>query len=336
METPIPINNIKAAPNGKSDFLHFLNEVQDILEKAGSSPNPALYIYEANIRTPFFMLEGLARIYNKIFTHPVFPRCKKTFKDMEDKLGAIDYYDGFYKEFSSRKKIPDQITNYLKNKKEEKIEELNEELRKNHWLGSRKNRIHKIIKKIDEVNWLPEYYDAGAIKLAYTKEIKKVLKKYKSKKPEFKDIEKDVHELRRQLRWLSIYPQALCGLMQLSEKDDVPAFLKKYLTPAIMHSPFNVMPSGTYFKHHILIHIHYFYALSWMIDTLGKLKDDGLRIVILTESINHIYKPKKNIENLVLSFLDDDQMTIHRILKQSNKITKTFFEDSILKNLINY
>ena len=99
METP------KEVPNGKSDFLKFLNQIQDILEKAGSSENPALDIYEANIRTPFFMLEGLSRLYNKIFSHSAFNWCKKTFKSMEDKLGAIDYYDGFYKEFSTRNNI---------------------------------------------------------------------------------------------------------------------------------------------------------------------------------------------------------------------------------------
>ena len=335
MKTPISVDKSKEVPKGQLDFLNFLHQIESILKKARLSENPALYIYEANIRTPIFMLEGLSRLYGKTLSHHIFSQCKKRFKDLEDKLGAIDYYDGFYKEFTSQEKIPEEIINYIKNKKEEKLEELNEALKKDHWLKKRKSRIYKIIKKIEEVNWLPDYFDAGTIKLAYSKEIKKVIKIYKSSKPKFKELEAGVHEFRRELRWLSIYPQALCGLMQLSEETDVPSFLQKYLTPEILQSPFNVMPSGSQFQHHIVLNKNYFYALSWMIDALGKLKDNGLRIIILTECIEHIYKPKKNVETLALSFCDKNQMTIAQILKQSDKITKPFFEDSILKHLVN-
>lgn len=334
MKTPISADKVIDSPNGQLDFLNFLNQIQDILKKARILENPGLYIYDANIRTHFFMLEGLSRLYKTISPNPFFSQCNREFKDLEDKLGAIDYYDGFYKEFSSNKKIPEKIINHIKHKKEEKTGELNEVLRKNNWLKKDNSHIQRIINKTESVYWLPDYYDTVAIKLAYAKEIKKILKKYKSNKYKFKNIENDVHELRRKLRWLSIYPQALCGLMQLTENNSDPGILQKYLTPDILQSHYNVMPSGNHFQHHILLSRNNFYALSWMIDALGKLKDNGLKIIILTECIEHIYKPKKNAKKLALSFCDQNQMSVAQTLKQSDKIKKTFFENSILKNLI--
>ena len=104
-------------------------------------------------------------------------------------------------------------------------------------------------------------------------EVKKVYKKYvaiithkiKNNDIHFESIELDVHEFRRELRWLSIYPQALRGLMQLKVNHQPPEILKKYLTTEIITSPYNIMPDGSNFKDHIILVAAYFYSLSWMI-----------------------------------------------------------------------
>ncbi len=321
-------------PIGLSRFLFFLEKLKTILEKAESAQSPAFVAYTEDMRTPLFMLEALTRLYKKIHPHQKFKKLNKLFKDLEDRLGAIDNYDSFAKEFAKEKRIPPAITSYLEKKTKEKTEELNDDLKKKKWIGKHKKRLSKITKQLENINWLNEKEDTLAILNVYTKNINKIIKRYKKPNLQFLDIENDLHELRRQLRWLSIYPQALRGLIQLRSNAEVPDFLNKYLTPEIVNSLFNIMPDGTGLEEHILLNDHYYYALSWMIAELGTLKDGGLKIVIIEESIANIYKTCEKTEELAYAISGDGQMKIPQILTYSEQITKTFFDENILENLI--
>lgn len=321
-------------PTGLSRFLFFLNKVKTILEKAEVAENPAMVAYAEDMRTPLFMLEALTRLYKKIHPHQKLNNLNKLFKDLEDGLGVIDYYDAFAKEFAKEKRIPEAITIYLENKTQEKTNELNDDLKKNGWIAKHKKRLIKITKDLEEINWLNEKEDSTAILNMYKKDITKLIKRYKIPNLQFSDIENDVHELRRQLRWLSIYPQALRGLIQLKPNSEVPDFLNKYHTPEIINSLYNIMPDGSALQEHILLNADYYYAISWMIAELGKLKDSGLKIIIIEESIASVYKTNENTEQLAYSICDETQMTIPQILAHSEKICNTFFDENILENLI--
>jgi hypothetical protein len=322
------------APVGKARFLFYLNKIQLILDTADSAENPAMALYQEDLRTPLFMLEGLSRLYKKIADGKKLKKLNELFKDLEDHLGAIDYYDGFHKEFLEKKTIPQEITEYIEDQRTQKADDLNDELKKKRWIGKRRNGVSKIITELDKMDWFDEKNDMLAVQKVYRKDIKKVIKKYKRKNLHFDNIEEDVHELRRELRWLSIYPQALCGLMQVKENAEPPAFLKKYLTPEIVHSLFNVMPDGGALQYHIMLNDHYFYALSWIIAELGKLKDSGLRIEILKESLSAVYRTNEDVEQLAYSISGPNQPTIPEILARSEQIATTFFEEDILKNIL--
>lgn len=321
-------------PLGKDRFMYFLNQVKGILEKADSAENPALIIYTENMRTPLFMLEALTRLYKKIHNHHKFTKLNILFKDFEDRLGLIDFYDSFHKEFINQKNIPDLITAHLKDKTDESIKELNHDLKENGWTGKHKKRISKIIKKLDEIDWLNEKEDTAGILDVYQYYIDKITEKYSIKNLEFRDIETDVHELRRELRWLSIYPQALRGLMQLKTDNEPEDFLQKYLTSEIVNSPYNIMPDGSGLKKHIMLNKNYFYALSWMIAELGKLKDSGLKIETIKESLVAANKRTTEVEQLANSINNENKMKIPEILNQSQKITTTFFAEKILEKII--
>ncbi|MEO9023333.1 MAG: hypothetical protein ABI237_18805 [Ginsengibacter sp.] len=323
-------------PPGKARFLYFLTGIQTTLQKAAFSENPSLFIYKENMRTPLFMLEALARLYKKIHNHHKLSQLDNLFKDMEDRLGAIDYYDGFHKEFVSRKRIPDMVTRYLQKRMNKKVNELNHELEDKKWLGKHQKGIDKIVKKLDDINWLEEKEDTARILSVYRDEMDTIQKKYKMSRLEFKDIEADVHELRRELRWLSIYPQALRGLMQLKVNNDPPDFLKKYLTTEIVNSSYNVMPDGSRLQNHILLNNHYFYGLSWMIAELGKLKDNGLGIEVLKESLTAVYKISEDTESLAYSISNENQLKTSEILAQSQTIARTFFDEKILEGIITH
>jgi hypothetical protein len=94
------------------------------------------------------------------------------------------------------------------------------------------------------------------------------------------------------------------------------------------------MPDGSALQYHILINKNYFYALSWMIDALGTLKDSGLTVMALEESLRSVYHINSGTEQLAYSICDDTQMKIPEILTRSQQIAKTFFDENILENLI--
>jgi hypothetical protein len=321
-------------PPGLSRFLFFLEKIKTILEKAEMAENAALAAYTNDLRTPLFMLEALSRLYKKIYPHQKLNKLNILFKDLEDRLGTIDYYDSFAKEFAKEKRIPEAITIYLEHKTQEKIQALTDDLKKNKWIGKHKNRLSKITKDLEKIDWLNEKEDAAAVLNVYKKDIDKLILKYKMPNLQFTDVENGVHELRRELRWLSIYPQALRGLMQLKANPDTPDFLNKYLTPEIVSSLYNIMPDGSNLQEHIPLNDNYYYALSWMIAELGKLKDSGLKIVIIEESIACVYKTNEKTEQLAYSICDETQMKIAQILIYSEQITSTFFNENILENLI--
>ncbi|HEY6063987.1 MAG TPA: hypothetical protein VIV35_10285, partial [Chitinophagaceae bacterium] len=151
----------------------------------------------------------------------------------------------------------------------------------------------------------------------------------------FHDVEKDVHELRRELRWLSIYPQALRGLIQMKPNADSPDYLKKYLTPEIINSPFNKMPEPGDCKDLIYVNANYFYALSWLIAELGKLKDNGLRIVILKEALQSIDKlSDEAAEKTAFALCGEGQVPTDDILKRAKEISEQFFNEKIPEQLI--
>jgi hypothetical protein len=324
----------KFIPVGKARFLHFLSKTEKILAEATASENPARLIYEQDLRTALFMLEGLSRIYKKVYPRQKIKKLNRKFKHFEDLLGQINFYDEFHEAFQENQKIPALITSYTSEKVEGKLNELNIFLIKKKWIGTKKKGLKKIYKTLDKVEWFDETGDARAVGMIYENEIRKVIKKFKSSEESFRNIEHDVHELRRELRWLSIYPQALCGLVQLTAGDDCPEYLRKYLTPEIVNSKFNVMPAGDALNHHIFLNRNYFYALSWMIDRLGKLKDSGLEQLLIKEALENVFKVSAHADELAFAFCSETQMTINEILQASKKIADDFFDEKILSNLV--
>ena len=320
---------------GQARFDLFLAQFQMLLDKAGKQKNPALWLYQNNARTPLFMLEGLAKLYAGIHNKKKFTKLKAHFKLLEDAIGQIDYYDAFAKEFAGNKKIPATVVSYLQAQAREKIQSLNEILTEKDWIGSGKSRIEKIRKKLKKADWLDEQKDVEGVRDFYFSSINGILEFSNQKNFHFENVEKDVHELRRMLRWLSIYPQALKGCIQLSQSKKSPAYLSKYLTKAITGSPYNVMPDAGDLRYFLLLDKTRFYALSWMISELGNLKDSGLRLEVIKEAL--IQSGSTNEKAALIkarSFLGNRQLTEQQVLDQAEAILKTFCKEQNLESLV--
>lgn len=320
---------------GPARFDYYLNKLQLLFDKASKQKNPALWLYNNDGRTPLFMVEGLAKMYTQIHNKKKFTKLKEQFKLLEDTLGAIDYYDNIAKDISTNKKIPATVTSYLQAQTREKIQSLNEILVEKEWLSADNNRIKKIQKKLAEADWLKEEAEVKAINEFYGEAIYAITEFVHADKCNFKNIEADVHELRRKLRWLSIYPHAIRGSIQLSKNKTTAKYLAKYLTKEITTSAFNKMPDAGDAAYFLLLEQNYFYALSWMIAALGKIKDKGLHVIAVKEALQQTTElADADAYKKTYQLLGTKQPKIEVLLKEAAGICKVYFGEQNLENLV--
>lgn len=75
-----------------------LEKIESIINQGLQSDDVANAVYQLDLRTPFFMLEGLSRLYRRI-NHPKrFEKFHLQSKLIEDSLGQLDFYMALDKE----------------------------------------------------------------------------------------------------------------------------------------------------------------------------------------------------------------------------------------------
>lgn len=318
---------------GKARFDYQLNKVNALLSEAQNQDNPALWLFLHDLRTPMFMLESLSKMYAQLHNKPFFTEINERFKEVEDVLGAIDYYAAFLREFHADEKIPTTVKNYLESKTREKIVLFNNLLSKRGWTNGK--TLGRINEGLTIAKWQNQEEEIANIEKYYYKQIKKINEFVDETTFEFNNVESQVHELRRKLRWLSIYPQAFQGAIQLHETKANLTDLEKYLTDEIVSSPFNNLPASLPTNHHLFLEKYHFLALSWMISELGKLKDKGLKITALKNAFQEIaFLKDEEAMNEVYRVLGNDYPKMDTLLEQAGVVAQTFFNEKILDKLI--
>ena len=319
---------------GKEIFNIHLSNTETLINEAKNQENPARWLFENGLRTPMFMLEATAKVYEKIYDSKDLEKRKEQIKTVEDAIGAVDYYNAYSKELALNPNIKPEIIAYLDYQTQIKLDELDKILKDDHWLNG--SKIEKIRKTVNEIEWLSDTDELAAISKYYKKSIVKIYEFMTETTFDFDHVEDDVHELRRRLRWLSIYTQALCGIFQFAKiNQETPKYLQKYLTAETINSKFNILPTRLAIKKPIEINKDYFFALSWIIAELGKIKDEGLRVLALKEAIENIDNSSNEIsESDVHNIPNQKQKLLEELLLEAEKIVKTFFEDKILDKIL--
>ena len=320
---------------GPGRFEYYLIQLEELLSKAAITENPALFLYQNDARTKLFMLEGLSKLYAGLHDKKRFLYAMEYFKTLEDMIGAVDYYDAFAKDFLEDPIMPSTIRLFVESKREEKLKAINEILIKKKWISADLYRTKKIRKRIKKADWKIPEKEVQLIKEFYFKAIEKINEFYKETGEQFTDIELQVHDLRRKLRWLSIYPQALRGCVQSVDNGIETPELAKYLTPEIINSPFNIMPPPGNNRFFVQLEKNYLFALSFVISELGKIKDQGLRIVAVAEAVKHTQFVTDEIameRAIELNALNTDGL--YSSLKKANEICDPFFAENNLGKLI--
>ena len=80
------------------------------------------------------------------------------------------------------------------------------------WLKRDFERLHLIAEELDAVEWHAAEKDRRKVAKFLVGELEEIEVAYGKNEFDFTELETGVHELRRQLRWVSIYAQSLDGL----------------------------------------------------------------------------------------------------------------------------
>ncbi len=305
-------------------FLVYSEKLKAQFQAAKASDNPALFVYKNGGRNIIFMLEGLARIHKNAFDLPKMDKWFDRFKQLEDLLGQIDYLDAFKTQFETDKVIDAKGVSALNTKIDALILTLNDVLIAENWLD---NILFKFDAFIDKTAFKYNVKYTEKIVKTYKKDIKKITSFATDLNFEIHEVETELHELRRKLRWLSIYSLAFNGLVQLKKPTENPAWSAPYMTEKIVNSPFNKMPQAIDNLPVIYLNYPNFIALSFIIQEFGHLKDKGLANELLATEF-------KKSEAAIKKLLGDKYLDKPTILKHGSQLLKTFFEDNVLANLI--
>ncbi|MES2679041.1 MAG: hypothetical protein V4635_04115 [Bacteroidota bacterium] len=257
----------------------YADQLITLFQSAITSKDPAVFLYKNEARTPLFMAESLARLMCKINPGHRIEKALKAFKKPEDLLGEADHYDSFNKQFSKNKAVSKAQLDYLVKKRNKAFKKLNEKLPEKDYYQEPFNRL-----AAEKINFEDIKLISGIEKQIRTelKDSAGFFAKYPEK---FTDLESQVHEIRRKLRWISIYSQSLQGIIVLKTQKTKPSWEKEFQSKTSLSSAFNKLPLKKGLAKHIYFNRNAFYALTYTIDRLGVIKDQAQAIEVLAKSI---------------------------------------------------
>lgn len=318
--------------HSKQLFTHYMSIWARLLQQAAGTTDPAAYLLSHDARTPLFYLEAMTRVLMHEHNPKKMRRLNEWFKKMEDALGLMDYYAGLINDFKGNRKIPQTIKQDLVEELKSATTNLNTLLIELGWLGEKADRVRKIHQYSQQMDWLGQKNLHAALKQRYQSDVHSITRRMKQP---FEEIERDVHELRRDVRWLSIYPQAFKGLINLRAIEPTPEALLKYASPEIVQSPYNQLPSVSNVNKVLYLNISAYYAMSWLIAQLGVLKDSGLRLLALAQRLQAHQKCSeaealKNAQTM----LGTTQPSVDDLLNTARGLIVQMQNDKVLSQLL--
>lgn len=254
-----------------------LSELENLLLQSQSQKDPAYWLYLNKARVSLFMLEALTRLLAKTTGDPFAKSWSKFFKKLEDTLGEIDYYDVLIREFSANKIINKEQVSHLLKKRDKLLGEFNKKLKQKEFY----------IPKLKEFRGgLPVDFKNKALLINLHEQIKTEIllteEFFNQHENGFSDFEEEVHEMRRKMRWISIYSISLGGLVILKDTKTKYPWEKEFITET--ESKYNKLPVKKGLVYYIPFNQKAFLGLSHVIDKLGIIKDKGLAVEALDKS----------------------------------------------------
>lgn len=271
----------------KHRYQHHLKKFSDIIsntltqEKTGHQP-VAHQLYKADGRTPFFQLQGLARIDSNISKHKaVAESWLNSFKTIEDAFGKYDYWH-VMAENNKVWKFPKEVQDYFVNQAFFNLGVLETKLIQHGWLtktgekySPSETAIKNFKKSSEKADWYGSSKEREKLLKFYRDEAMEIHEKLASKEIDLNLVEEGIHEFRRKARWLGIYSSALLGKVAIGKPSPNDP-MKEYVTTRNQEIKFNQLPQNKEEKELIYFLPGGFYAMSELIKNIGDVKDPAL------------------------------------------------------------
>ena len=227
---------------------------------------------EKDIRRQVFLLEGGLKFYKKAY--PSLEPLLVQAKALEDQLGLVKGTSSMHA-LAVEKGAPKAVIDVLAHHANTARAAL-ETLVKNEWMPGKDGKIPAIATLVETFAATPWMsYDDD--KKFVHKEFGRRLKGIEKVPYDMKQLQGDVgvHELRRNLRWVPIYAEALDGLVQTDpDRNPVKAY-KPMLKEEIAESKFMRLPDAEYESKPIGVSKSLYAANMQLVLDFGDLKDRG-------------------------------------------------------------
>jgi hypothetical protein len=272
----------------KHRYQHHLKNFHSIINSVLSELNhdskvaAPHFFYEKDGRTPFFQLQGLARIDSKISKHKqVAEKWLNSFKELEDAFGKYDYWY-VMTENNKNWKFPQEVQKYFESQASFHLGVLEAKLIQHGWIqkvgekyiqsDDAVQRFKKLAKKAD---WYSSEKERDKLLKFYRDEASEINDKLISKEIDLNLVEEGIHEFRRKARWLGIYSSALLGKVSIGNPKSNDA-MSEYVTKKNQEFKFNKLPLNEKEKNIVQFLPGGFYAMSELIKNIGDIKDPAL------------------------------------------------------------
>ncbi|MBL7931045.1 MAG: hypothetical protein JNL60_04040 [Bacteroidia bacterium] len=306
----------------------YFEKLEQLLIESKKQKNPALWLYKNDARGLLFMIESLFRLHAAISPVTEVKKLHKFSKKFEDLLGEIDYYVVILALFSKNKSITKKELDYFRKNRDAFEKKLNKKLLEKDYY----------IPKIRSFKTLSgDFNSPGNISLLH-KHIKSELAEgaayFNRYRSGFTDMEEQVHELRRKLRWISIYAESLRGRVVLRKDIKRYSWEKEFINQNSKKSPYNSVPPKLPLKKHIFFTDKAFFALNSCIAQLGVIKDKGLQIEALAKCFKKTVKPKPlNAKSKVQKILGL-KASEEKLLKEAHVLLHKFYQSYKIHTLL--
>ncbi|MEO6304641.1 MAG: hypothetical protein ABIP51_15885 [Bacteroidia bacterium] len=301
-------------------FQNYCKELLAVFKKAKTNSDPALFLYKNKARTALFMAESILRVSNKLFEDKEIGEWRTTIKKLEDHLGEMDLYIVLLADYSKLKTVKVQQLEYISKKLDKAIDKFNKKLLKHDF-------YLEDLKKMS-AGFKINFNDKNMV-LQLHEEIRSELKEscdFFNQFPKgFTHMEDQVHELRRKIRWISIYAASFQGLIALNEPKENYKWEKEFITKEEAKNPFNKLPIKKNLNQYILFNKKAFYAMSFVIGNLGEIKDNCIRLQYLEKASKKTTIEKGTDHALLAQKQLNVKYSHDALLKEAHILLKLYF-----------
>ena len=281
---------LAAAGQGAGAFAVHMQRFAAIVLHAGTQSGRglrrhlAVRCYLEGLRTPAFMLQGLGRVYRKILSREaaaVIERQRIVFKTVEDTLGEFDAWHTLHLRAQAAWQAPAEVQAWFHDNRMHAAGRIAAALQilklapedSEHGAARDVPGLANMRAELADLAWPAHRKDRMKVAQFLAQELREIEVRFESGALNLRDLEGGLHELRRRLRWPSVYAAALNGLVVIGPQRAAAPGLSHYLTAAVTESRHAHLAHHQRVAQPLTINYAYWMALSWLIQELGRIKD---------------------------------------------------------------